>query len=217
MSVASGPCSPANAGGSYHSFQYSAPGLRQIDKPASDCSAAPASFNRPFAGNLFQGAYSVNHLMQSEPLAVFHLKNFETWGFEPSIDGPSTVSGPGRKTITTVGGGRSASCAINLAAIDGSGHLRPRWATLNALAGNIQFKGTNQNLLNKTLGEITEISSEGEDATENTADDILTFYNKNVAGSEYRLPSSLLSSNRYSNKTKIGRLMVSNSSPKTSA
>jgi hypothetical protein len=213
MSLASRPCtSGAFAGNSYHTFEYSAPGLRQSNAPLSNCSVTPYDdSNRVFASQVLQGPYSTNVLMHSEPLAVFHLRNFNAWGFEPGIEGPNASEGLARRTVTTMFD-RTASCSINLAAIDGSGHLRPRWASLNALNGGIRFKTTNPNLLHRTVAQITELSSDGPDSTPGTVDDVLTLYNKNVANSEFRLPASLMSSSRYQNTTKIGRMMVSNSS-----
>jgi hypothetical protein len=97
-----------------------------------------------------------------------------------------------------------------LAAIDGSGYMKPRWVSVNELGGKyLQFKNvSNNSLLNKTVAELTEVAA--------TTAEPLTFYNGvdgDLTAAEWKLPSNnLRNSPRYRDTTRIGRVMTSNAS-----
>lgn len=196
---------------SYERLTLVTPGLFPPQEPY-DCSADNPPATRTSVSSLLQGAWSSNLVMQSEFLAVFHNRH-DQGGFSAPIEGPTTASLTSSRIVDREplrpGGRQASSCWINLAAIDGSGHMRPRWASINNLNQRIRFKGSHPDLLHKTVSEISEISTS---LTESS----LTLFNGDASVSgdtaQYRLPQTLLrQSNRYQSTTKLGRIMVSNS------
>lgn len=195
----------------YQKVKLVTPGLRQPGAPYN-CSADTTPAYRSLIPNLVQGAWSSNIILQAEFLAVFHNRHDQA-GFSSPIEGPTTSSVTSSRVLDRYAlngsGRRASSCWINLAAIDGSGHLRPRWASVNNLRESVRFKGAYPDLLHKTVNEISEISTSSTEAN-------LVLYNGDGSDTgdtaQYRLPAAFLrASNRYANTTKLGRIMVSNS------
>lgn len=194
----------------FHQADIKTPGV-PLSATAPDCTQnTQENDNHP---NNIAAAYTFKnrskYVMQSEPLAVFYNRASGT-GHNLPIHGPAlnTEPEPEIKNRSWLYRGASDSCSINLAAIDGSGYMHPRWVSISELSKHdIVFKGQYPDLLNKTVDEITEVSRN------NATPADLTLYDgeegrSEDAGAHFKKPS--LSSNRYRSTTKISRIMSSN-------
>jgi hypothetical protein len=195
----SSACTPLQfAQGTVSRYYYNIPGADNL-LVADDCSAGTAAFPTT-TDTKFSFWYMANNALQSEFLAVF--ANTTTYaGYGSPVYGP--VSGD-----VTAAANRNnplsylaSSCAVNLAAIDGSGYQRPRWVNMGSA---ITFKGSTQYLASKTVNELTEITSDGS-----------TLYNGNssdVGPANFKLPDTgLRNSYRYRNTTRLAKIALSNS------
>lgn len=176
-----------------------------------DCSdTSPNAFRH--LRSKYEGNWASNIVMQSEFLAVFYntySSSLSSASYGPRNFGPAPGSLTASQALdTTWGGGHGYSqCSINLAAIDGSGYMKPRWISASSFANNrIQFKGDTKPLAEMTVDEVTEVRA----AT--TGD--LTLYNGNEgdpSNAEWKLPSEALRRNaRYRGTTRMGRIFSSN-------
>ncbi|MCM2350062.1 MAG: fibronectin type III domain-containing protein [Bacteriovoracaceae bacterium] len=199
--------------GSYASYYISTPGVSNYNTTPYDCSASNPTNPSTITERLLS-TWAPNAIMQSEFLAVFY--NSNPAGLTSSdkhvpIQGPSTASLTASRELNRSWANEpgSASCSINLASIGSDGFMKPRWLSINELSlENIRFKGAYPNLLNKTVNEITEVAT-----TTNEAD--LTFYNGTAGdgnNAAFTLPETTLrSSNRFRNTTRIAKILASNS------
>lgn len=185
-----------------------------FDAQIMDCSA-----NFPYDPSSvvtrLQGGVQAAHVAQSEFLAVYY--NTYSGGMRSSqvtgpIEGPATNSLTARSNHNvnwpTDSGLSASQCSINLAAIDGSGYMSPRWASVNDLNENrILFKDERPLLISKTVNEITEVN--------NTLGTPTTLYNGvsgDLTAAEFKVPSpDLRISNRYRPTTRLSRILSSNS------
>lgn len=196
--------------GFYEAAVVKSPGV-PYNTEAPDCTTN-TSENDEYPNNI-AAAYSFNnrgkYVMQSEPLAVFYNRTSSA-GQNLAIHGPglNTEDPAVIKNRSWLNMGVSNNCSINLAAIDGSGYMHPRWLSIAELSRHeILFKGQYPDLLNKTVDEITEVSRNN-----NTPAD-LTLYNGiegNISDTSALFKKPSLVSNRYRPTTKISRIMSSN-------
>lgn len=212
--IAIDSCTSTNYTAGYYNRVYiNAPGA-EINASAKDCSD-PQNFNPTTVTKKYLGYFAPNFLMQSEFMAVFY--NNRSTGLSagerhPPLEGPTTGSLSGSRLLnpswaTTA---TSSSCSINLASIGSNGYMKPRWASINELGlKRIAFKGASEDLLQKTVDQITEVAA--------STTEPLTLYNGVDDGTpstaEFKLPTATLrSSNRYRNTTKLAKIMTSNAS-----
>jgi hypothetical protein len=210
--IAIGTCTSLQyADSNYSKILITTPGVRTLSD-AEDCSAGTATWPKDMLNRLM-GFWAPNAIMQSEFLAVFYNTDM---GSPTSSDrgvpiqGPATGSLATSRTLntaweSTIG---TSQCSVNLAAIDGSGFMKPRWVSVNELGGKyLQFKNSSSNsLLSKTVAELTEVAA--------STVEPLTFYNGvdgDLTAATWKLPTAnLRNSQRYRDTTQIGRVMTSN-------
>ena len=189
---------------------YLIPGLG-ANTVMRDCSENTPDYPSHRAGLIDDKDMLRNHIMHSEFLGVFHNR----FAYSTSYPRMQTVYGPKQGDVTAEevmsisSWGGSNSCAINLASIDSEGYMKPRWIEADHLAGGrINFKGTTDNLLEKTVAEITEVET---DPTKPA-----TFFNGlqgDPTAAEFKLPAAnLRNSSRYRETTQLGKVMASNAS-----
>jgi len=227
--LSSDPCLAANAytNGEYSAYVFNTPGADNDPAgPAPDCSDTSNMPNKKYMKNWLMGYYAPNKVIQSEWLGVYYNSgpsSLVSGDFSAPVEGPALNNVAGSQIISTAdygGGSRTSSqCQINLAAIGADGYMKPRWMNLNALALNnslqnrITYKGTNGDLLSKTVDDLAAIHFNPTTAAQ------ATFYNgevgnvSNQAGADWLLPESFLrTSNRYRSTTRLAKIMTSNSS-----
>lgn len=198
----------------YSNLQISPIAIVAPGSPTNSMSVPDCSDDRPNDPKTIQTKYmgylASDNLMQSEFLAVFYNTTSLT-GRLPPVEGPATgsLSATGNLSTGWSVSSTSSQCSINLAAIDGSGFMKPRWLSVNELGGTrTKFKNSYPNLLDKTVNEVTEVAAQTVEP--------LTFYNGtegDITSAAWKLPSpALRNSNRYRSTTKLGKIMYSNSS-----
>lgn len=198
--LASSACSAAAFSiNNFSNYSYGTPGAGN-SSTIPDCSVNPA--NSPTnAASKYGHQYGPNYSMQSEFLAVFHNAGNRPNRVAPTF-GPAPVDV--RQAVVKSNGddiGAVSNCWINLAAIDGSGFMKPRWMNLNE---RVSFGGSSTRLLDKTVSQLTAIASNGTTLFNGSQDDGTL--------AEFKVPkSSLRTSNRYRSTTKIAKIMTSNS------
>lgn len=211
--IAFSACSTDNyAAGTFTSYYINTPGSDLNPTTPPDCSQPPS----PDPTNLvdkYTGFFAPNYVMQSEFLAVFYNSypiNLVTSERNAPIEGPDVGSLTSSRRIDLSWGNTagSASCSINLASIDSSGYMRPRWMSMTELGiGRVRFKDDYPVLLDKTVDEITEVAA--------STTEPLTLYNGmdgDLTPAEFKLPvAGLRSSNRYRGSTRLAKIMTSNS------
>jgi hypothetical protein len=205
------PCTTAQLeDGHVNRYTVSTPGLN-FNETEGDCSEDTASQPTTLSTKV-KGHYAPNFVMQSEFLAVFH--NTFTPGhnggdYSLPFEGPTTSALSDSAELNALTGMFGSHCSINLAAIDGSGYMKPRWLSVGQMhSSRTNFKGTTGTLYSKTVNEITEVNA--------STTPPLTFYNGNEGDgstASFKLPSaSLRNSPRYRGTTRLSRIFSSNSS-----
>lgn len=186
-------------------LQMATPGLSSAGLLNCSDPLSPTTVERRLTG-----PWQSNVVLQSEFMAVYHNRLGER-GYSSPVEGPSPDNLSSSRVIDRSpldeNSEASSNCWINLAAIDGSGYMRPRWVSLNTLNTRLKFKNDHPDLLQYRVSDITEIST-------TLSEDSLTLYNgnSNQENYAYRLPSEeLRNSDRYSATTKLGKIMTSNS------
>jgi hypothetical protein len=200
--------------GTYDVFPIVAPGVG-YNTGLMNCSTGTTA-NPSAISTRLRGDAKPLFVAQSEFLGVYYntyAPALSSGQYGVPVDGPNIASLTTRDQLNNAYAGSSGNvdsqCSINLAAIDGSGYMTPRWISVNDLSENrIRFKGTLPNILNKTVSEVTEVNS--------TLGSPTTFYNgtqDDGTAANFKLPSSTLrSSSRYRNTTRLSRIFSSNSS-----
>jgi hypothetical protein len=199
------------ANNEYFPVTISVPGAARSGTPG-DCSATNAGDPTNMVSKL-QGFYGPNFVMQSEFLGVFYNTRASAMAASDKIlrfEGPNVGSLSSSRALNSNWDLdlTSSQCSVNLAAIDGSGYMRPRWLSVNELSSRrINFKNSTGELLNKTVDELTEVKA--------ATVEPLTFYNGiegDLTAASYKLPNAgLRSSPRYRGTTRIGKVLSSNS------
>lgn len=212
--IALGACSAAQySTGEYAREIIATPGVANSPGgPSGDCTSTSTS-NPTHMVSKFRGNYGPNFIMQSEFLAVFYNTRpsaLSAYDRYVPIEGPSTASLTSARVLNRDWnyGTPTSQCSINLASVDGSGFMKPRWTTVNDLgAKQLRFKGAYGELLSKTVDEITEVRT--------GTTEPLSFYNGvdgDPTAAAFKLPSSTLrNSPRYRGTTRIAKIMTSNS------
>ncbi|MGE3609950.1 MAG: fibronectin type III domain-containing protein [Bacteriovoracaceae bacterium] len=199
--------------GGYDAYTVTTPGA-PVNPTVLDCSADTAS-GPTTVETKFKGAWAPNIVMQSELLAVYY-NTYSTAmtasTYYAPFEGPNTGSLSSSRVLNISSESNfksNSQCSINLAAIDGSGYWKPRWASVNHLGGSlgIRFKNsTTTSLLTKTVQEVLEVNQA-------TAEP-LTLYNGSegdgTAAAFKRPSSTFTNSNRYRLDTKLARVVSSN-------
>ena len=198
--------------GRFRSYALNTPGLR-FENVAPNCSEKLTP-SEDFPNNI-EAAFTYEnrkkYVMQSEPLAVFHNRNVSS-AYALPFHGPTigTNQAVEQKNRSWLNDGTSSNCSINLAAIDGSGYMHPRWLSITELSTRrIKFKNDYPNLLEKTVEEISEVSRN------NTSGSDLTFYNGDAevptdSAAWFKKPTRFYETTRYRPTTKMGRVISSN-------
>jgi hypothetical protein len=212
--VASGSCTALQyANGAYSTINVNVPGAETFPGAATtDCSSNPPNYPTNYFDK-YTGWWAPNLVMQSEFLAVFYNNypgSISTNERHATVEGPNVGSLASSRILNSDfwNTPSSASCSINLASIDSSGYMKPRWMSVNELGlKKIKFKNSNPNLLSKTVDELSEVVA-------NTVEP-LTLYN-GVEGdgttASFKLPATNLRSNsRFFGSTRISKILSSNS------
>jgi hypothetical protein len=208
--ISRGTCSAlAFANNELNSVGIIVPGAPYNPSTPPDCSQDTA-LTPTTMGTKYLGYRAPNAVMQSEFLAVYYNASSSS-GRLPPMEGPTTgsLAATGNLNASWDTSIASSQCSINLAAIDGSGYMRPRWVSVNELGGNFtRFKNSYGNLLNKTVNQISEVTAQTVQP--------LAFYNGTEGDgttAAWKLPgANLRNSNRYRGTTPIGKVLYSNSS-----
>lgn len=209
--ISIGACPAANFPAAITPWTINVPGADYRDV-TPNCSTSGIN-NPTYATARYLGESAPNFVLQSEFLGVyFNTASKDGVTFFTGFEGPSSTSLSATNSIKTTGltsyyGVRSSQCSINLAAIDGSGYMKPRWIDLNEASGTfLSFKGQTNPIITKSVAEITEVNA--------TTSGALTFYNGiqgDSTDAAWKLPAAnLRSSNRYRETTRLARIMTSN-------
>ncbi len=201
------------AANEYNKVYISTPGSTNSITIQEDCSAGTPT-NPSDANSKYSGFYAPNFVMQSEFLAVFHNTSAPALNGTVSlsnVEGPNVGSLSSRRQLNDFMDSARLSgsqCSVNLASIDGSGYMRPRWISLNDLGSRrLLFKGQRTDLIDKTVDQLTEVTP--------STTDPLAFYNGtegDLTTADFKLPGTgLRSSPRYRGTTRIAKVMTSNS------
>lgn len=212
--IATGACSALQYDLSeYEKLTFTSPGVNRWLTTPEDCSSTSET-NPTHLVNKLMGFYAPNFIMQSEFMAVFHntlSSGLSSRNVSVPIEGPTTGSLSGSRILNnnSLNSESGSQCSINLASVNGSGHMKPRWVSITELGPRaIRFNGDTASLLGRTVDEISAVRA--------ATVEPLTFYNGNdgdATAAAFKLPSAgLRTSSRYRGTTKIAKIMTSNSS-----